>query len=910
MQRSKASPDPSKAYPNISWHRLVKALDHLLAGGAAALLKGPQLQDICSGLAEMTASLSEATDTAVIVMAAGKVAKLLAKLLAASKRARDLKHTEYSSRVCSVLAASRDALHLICHLQTRASDTLQLSDVLSRVATAQQQVTQLLANQLEQKDHRQAQQQQQAVACLAMNLLRWWVVALHLRQVRAAAFSSGNFYEPAIELAAVLAQTLTADSPTLYFEAVVAVPYKLCVWLGADFGNQHGSGHRVFHSPAFLQLTLEMLVLSSYSAQQQLPAMPSTTSNTITQSSSSSSFSPPPGRSGSGVNTHAAWGSSESDVHPSHAAPSTPPIASDAGDGPPAGRPDQQQLADITVQLWQAAGFAPSALPAFSGVAEAAAQNCLTDRASAYYVAYARNGFSLLPANSPAAAKAFVVMTQAVQLCFEASLGTASELPIRDFDIFLAGATATDKLTRKQQQLLQAISRPLPLFLLQTALQCGGGCPAVTQAATRAAWCCLPCWILPGLGVTPASTGAASSAGSSAQLLLGPVLDCWQLLMKQQLLEQPGALLPMAAASAQRLPGDSLQAQQLFSSRPCSCAGTPPQKGNSAGLTDHSSHLGSRLLTSIAVDCSVLLTISDLLALLQPLSFISCDAVWDGTLQGRLTMMLEVLARRVLSCNIICNGSRCGSTSSQLVSDGPNNATSRNHSSDSSRTGSCSSNDTTTSMYSMGSVQLIYTFQQAVQCLFKASWPCAPIRLPPALLQSARVMPSPWQHLLVGNSWQQLQDLHQQICSLVVSFLKLICYQPHDSKSFSLAGSELLTVARKAAEAQAYCLPPQASLAQVRELLTPWMVLLGLHLREISRALQNLRINAAEAPGVAAVPLSSHSSAGSTPSIVRAPRLLLLVHTLSDEAVKVGSCLQQFSQVLDGVSHSAATCSC
>jgi len=933
MQRSKASPNPSKAHLNISWHRLVKALDHLLARGAAALLKGPGLQDVCSGipsLVDMTASLNEATDASVIVLAAGKLAQLLAKLLAASKRARDLKHPEYSSRVCSVLAASRDALHLIFHLQTRASDTLQLSDVLSRVVAAQQQLTQLLANQLVQLAHshtQQQQQQQQAEKSLAMNLLCWWVTALHLRQVRTAAFSSNALYEPAVELAAVLAQTLTADSPTSHLQAVVSVPYKLCVWMAADFGNQHVSSpaprpSRLFHSPAFLQLTLGMLVLSSYSAQQQMPTA-SATNTTITQSSnSSSSLSHQPGSPGSGVNADTAGRSC--DVHPPHAAPSTPPIALHASAGPPpAGRPDQQQLADITMQLWQAAGFNTSALPGLSGVAETAAQAIVTNRDSACYVRYTQDGFSPLPANSPAAAnlKPFLVMAQAVQLCFEASLGTVSEKPIKDFDTFLAGAVATDKLARKQQQLLQALSRPLPLFLLQTALQCGGGCPAVTQAAARAAWCCLPCWVLPGLRLTPASTtgaAAASSAQLRAGVLLGPVLDCWQLLMKQQLLEQPAALLPMAAASAQQLPGDSMQAQQLFNSSPCSCAPYALQTGSSAaaGLTDfargHSlccgSQLSSRAITSITADCAILLTVSDLIALLQPL-------------KGRLLMLLEILARRVLSCNITCSSS---SSSNQHVSDGPNNVTSRNHSC---RTGSCSSNDTTTVMYSMGSLQLIYTFEQAINCLFGTTWPCAPIRLPPALLQSARAMPSPWQQLLATSIGgrpnpelflQQLQDLHQQFCSLAVSYLKLPArtsvYQLRDSKAFSLAGSELLIAARKAAEAQAYCLAPHTSLADARELLTPWMVLLGRHLRAIGSALQCLRTHTAEALGImvaATVPLSSRcdSSAGSTPGIVRAPRLLLLVHSLSEDAVKVGSCLQQFSQVLYGFSQSAATCS-
>jgi len=499
-------------------------------------------------------------------------------------------------------------------------------------------------------------------------------------------------------------------------------------------------------------------------------------------------------------------------------------------------------------------------------------------------------------------------------------MGTApmpAAVPIHDFDTFLVNTRRPDQLSRMQQQLLQAISRPLPLFLLQTALQCGGGCPAVTQAAARAAWCCLPCWILPGLGVSPASTTGAG-APSSAQLLpLGPVVDCWQLLMKQQLLEQPAALLPMAAASAQQLPGDSMQAQQLFSSRPCSCAGVPYalQEGSSAGLTDHSS---STPLACMTADCILLLTISELLALLQPLSLVPCGAasrVWNGPLKGRLLMLLEILARRVLSCNVICSSS---SSSSSV-------ACSAYSSSSTSIVG-------TATFRSMGSHHLAGNFKQAINCLFRAVWPYLPPGTSPTLQSLPRLFqesptgpPSQGLPAMAGflsasmQELQQLQGLHQQFCSLAASCLKLSCSQRYDSRLLSLAGSDLLAAACRTAAAQAYYLPPQASLADVRELLTPWMVLLGRHLREIGSAVQYLRIHTAEALGMATVPLSTSSSADSTspeagsdpgsalPYIASAASLIAAVQALLQDATDIGSCFQEISQAWAGFSQSGGT---
>jgi len=724
------------------------------------MLKGPQLQDICGGslpvLVELT-SLSEATDTSVLVLAAGKLAQLLAKLLAASKRARDLKQPEYSSRVCSVLAASADVLSLLYKLQIHAENTLQLSDVLSRVVSAQQQVTQLLANQLRQQDQQpeyqrraeqeQQQQQRQCLSDLAYHLLEWWLQAAGVKNIASGAIRTGGIFQPALDLAAVLAQSLTATSPPEFFTTISKVAYEqIVVVIFSAFSKREFTEDvlQLPHCPAFLQLSLAVLLLHSNAAQLDM----------LSSSSSRSNSS-----SGAGVSSAEACGC------PMHAAPSTPIAQVQQQQEQQQHLQEQQQhlqerqqqqqqqeqqllLAENTMLLWQAAGFAPSAMPAFRAAVSDPVLG-VSDLLLRSAAELSENSFVLPPVDGPPALQGFILLAQTIQLPFyKLKSGRArAGVPFQDFDTFLAGAKGVDQLSRKQQQLLQALSRPLPLFLLQTALQCGGGCPAVTQVAARAAWCCLPCWILPGLGVTPASTTGAVAANTAQLLPLGPMLDCWQLLMKQQLLEQPAALLPMAAAAAQQLPGDSMQAQQLFSSRPCSCSRDAFTGADSAAVlgyynsssssTGSSSLDNSRSLPYTTLNCELLLAVSDLLALLQPLSRTPCHDVWECK-RHSMMVLLEVLARRVLSFKIICSTSQCHRAGSTNSSNGgvchnqdaianPDAGNDSSGSGGGDGSGSSRSTDSVPVLKcSMASIHLDHNYMQAMDSLYSKHCPTLP----------------------------------------------------------------------------------------------------------------------------------------------------------------------------------------
>jgi hypothetical protein len=146
------------------------------------------------------------------------------------------------------------------------------------------------------------------------------------------------------------------------------------------------------------------------------------------------------------------------------------------------------------------------------------------------------SSFKFLPAASSHTQGAFVIVAQVLTKCMLASCG-----------VLVADGS---RLSRQQQQLLQAVMRQLPLLLLQSALLAGGRQPLVAEVAAQATWVCCTSWKIPGLypPITAAAANAAAAAsggvgsGESApaaasltEAVLPAMLDAWLQLMQQQL---------------------------------------------------------------------------------------------------------------------------------------------------------------------------------------------------------------------------------------------------------------------------------------------------------------------------------------------------------------------------------------
>jgi hypothetical protein len=153
--------------------------------------------------------------------------QLLVNLLAARRRARDWKQQDFSSRTVAALAAATAVLR--CSVKQSKTISVKMSTrllaetgVLSHVAAAQREITQLLSTQHSQHSGDQQQKQQQQgqpqLLQIAQQLLLWWVEAHHLWQgnpgrlslasATTAAAAEGYFahHVQAVELAAAVLQ--------------------------------------------------------------------------------------------------------------------------------------------------------------------------------------------------------------------------------------------------------------------------------------------------------------------------------------------------------------------------------------------------------------------------------------------------------------------------------------------------------------------------------------------------------------------------------------------------------------------------------------------------------------------------------------------------------------------------------
>jgi len=296
---------------------------------------------------------SDAEQLRLAVTCCNGLPRLVATVLSARKRARDWKQIEYSRQVQAALLVSTavmraldtPALDTACRM--RAATAVISCDAVAKVAAAATEVSQLLlASQDGQHHYRQLQQ-------LACDLLAWWVAAHRVcattqqQQLGAGQdmppalrnFNATHALSQAAELAAALAQTLSADSPEEQIAGLLDAAGYLCRLQPVQPLKDPKDLLHLFSRPAYLQLSLAMLLLHSYSAQQAV----STTGSTTARGSSSSS-SAGAGRSGCSM----SCGGEDRTTEQEHQ--------------------DQQQLeleqlARITERLWQGAGLAPALLP-------------------------------------------------------------------------------------------------------------------------------------------------------------------------------------------------------------------------------------------------------------------------------------------------------------------------------------------------------------------------------------------------------------------------------------------------------------------------------------------------------------------------------------------------------------------
>jgi hypothetical protein len=166
---------------------------------------------------------------------------LVAKLLSARKRARDWKQAEYCSALCSALTAASAALRVELCVKVQSPNQHEMVlplmhdrqafgrwsrlQLLRLTMTAQEELCQLLPTAMKQQQQQRQQaphttSQQEArptLVLLGWYLLSWWATidaewytATSVKDM--AATEALAMQKPALELAVLLSQTLTADA--------------------------------------------------------------------------------------------------------------------------------------------------------------------------------------------------------------------------------------------------------------------------------------------------------------------------------------------------------------------------------------------------------------------------------------------------------------------------------------------------------------------------------------------------------------------------------------------------------------------------------------------------------------------------------------------------------------------------
>lgn len=229
----------------------------------------------------------------LLILAAALV-ELVAKVLSARKRPRDWKQAEYCSALCSALTAATATLKLELRVNAQSpneSDTVVMLlqkrtvfgslgrlEVLRLTAAAQADICHVLPAAIKQKQQ-SSQPQQQAAQTIpqqeecplllhaAWHLLRWWTTIdgmwCKATGKKDVAVDSLPLQKPALQLAALLSQAMTADTPPADTIALADVTARCELTLQAYGCSQNLSAC----SRCFALLLLAMHAAASAQAQ-------------------------------------------------------------------------------------------------------------------------------------------------------------------------------------------------------------------------------------------------------------------------------------------------------------------------------------------------------------------------------------------------------------------------------------------------------------------------------------------------------------------------------------------------------------------------------------------------------------------------------------------------------------------
>lgn len=794
---SSGAPQPGRASSKSSWPSIASSATKLLAASTAALLSGPALPELLTSVQQQLKPSSKDRAEGSCQAALQLMQTLLYKLLSARKRPKDWKQAEYTIRVCRLLAVSRECLSAAPATAATAQQRQQCinKEFLSKVAAAMCEVSQLLAACSEQQQRStpmtaQQQQLKQQFTALAVQLLRWrclavdhylTVVTPHSAETLADATVG---LDAAAELVVQTLQTLSNDSPAGNDAVVAEAAFRVCRCLmlakhAQLWGSDAHEALTSYCSHAAAVRVCFALTLALAHATQRADSS-SSSSSVCAGSTANSSSSDDGARSGCSSSSTSSGGCPDG----------TSSNTSSGSTGP--------------LQLWQASGFVPAALEGFT----AGVQQVLPPLSPVLLpqpLPY--QGYKLSSPGSALQQQVFVLVLQwfSDMLACLVLQSLEQEPLFGQYQFYnpYEDAQTWETHSRQQQLLLQDVWA-MPVMLLQTLQLAGPGDAALTDSLLTAVTMVCFSWDAPGLreptsaaassglAATPAVAAGRRSTVQPLSQLLEPVLDTWLLLMQQLMVRlQRSTRMPQAAAGA-----------------------APPDA--SAMLALHS--------------------LTRLVHLLRRLPVIHAQAAWCNKSQA-IVLVLDAVLRLLLQNYITPCGSSSGGNDSSSCTSG-SGTTGSSSSSGSSNGGSGSKHNTLGSGESSAALELLRTLIGALNLLAGRSyyfsetdrglaqpgvWHWGPLAT--SVFGKCRQQQCP-DH---NHDPQQQHMLLQQAFALSISQLKV-------GRSLQLERLFELDLCLSkglwwCAEARANSLPPTASLAEVRVLLAPWVLLCGLHLR-------------------------------------------------------------------------------
>jgi len=356
---------------------------------SAELLKGNGLvllQSLSDSITSLAAVAPQPADKPHVASCSTGLLHLLARLLSARKRPRDWKQAGYCDSVTAVLAASTAVRRLEGRMHWGV-DPMKPPDIISRIASALEDITQLLTSQSEApqrmpqqqpaaQPQQAQQQQQQQLQHLACKLLHWCSTRFVLSSMETHGGTSLQLR--AVQLAAVLAHSLTNQEPTtmqdtlpfiVMYELLDRLFYLLIHLVHKDISKGAVIFIELHRSAAFMQLSLLLLVqLQIYTLKLDKDRSSSSSSSSQCDDGTVAVAAAVAAAAAAAAPAAAASASCSSSLNSS----AHPAAAQQPQQPPPPQQPQQpqqQQQSDnmhqayaLIQQLWRAAGFAPEAM--------------------------------------------------------------------------------------------------------------------------------------------------------------------------------------------------------------------------------------------------------------------------------------------------------------------------------------------------------------------------------------------------------------------------------------------------------------------------------------------------------------------------------------------------------------------